>query len=317
MGTWYDSHEDKPKTRISLAPLREPNSPTLAEISSIYSTIVPMVELGQHNKLRVVKKVDFGFFVDGGQYGEILLPKKYAPKTLQVDTEIDVFLYNDSEDRIVATTLTPLACVGECAYLKVISCGKFGAFMDWGLAKDLLVPFSEQYKPMQQGYSYTVYLFVDEESERIAGSTKLEQHLSTDNSHFKPRQAVDLLIYGKSDLGFKAVIDGTHLGQLFENELFQRLHFGQSVKGFIKQVREDGKVDLMLQLPSHLSRDSLTEAIVEHLQQQDGVSGLTDKSSPDEIYAAFGVSKKSFKKALGQLYKNQQIVIEKHQITLL
>jgi len=276
-----------------------------------------MAELGQNNKLRVVKQVDFGYFLEGEPYGEILLPTRYAPKNLRVGELIDVFLYNDSEDRIVATTLTPKARVGECAYLKVVSTGKFGAFMDWGLAKDLLVPFSEQHKPMEKGYSYTVFLFIDEESERIAASTKLEQHLSLDASHFKPSQPVELLIYGKSDLGFKAVIDGTHLGQLFENELFQRLHFGQAVKGYIRQVREDGKIDLMLQLPSQLTRDTLSDAIVEHLRQQDGVSTLTDKSSPDEIYAIFGVSKKSYKKALGQLYKNQQILIEKHQISLL
>ena len=276
-----------------------------------------MAELGQNNTLPVVKQVDFGYFLEGGQYGEILLPTRYAPKNLQVGEQIDVFLYNDSEDRIVATTLTPKARVGECAYLKVVSTSKFGAFMDWGLAKDLLVPFSEQHKPMEKGYSYTVFLFIDEESERIAASTKLEQHLSLDASHFKPRQPVELLIYGKSDLGFKAVIDGTHLGQLFENELFQRLHFGQALKGYIKQVREDERIDLTLQLPSQLTRDILCDEIVEYLRQQDGASTLTDKSQPDEIYSIFGVSKKSYKKALGQLYKNQQILIEKHQISLL
>ena len=190
-----------------------------------------MANLGQTNKLRVVKQVDFGYFLDGGSLGEILLPKKYAPKNIQADDHIEVFLYNDSEDRIVATSLTPKACVGECAYLKVISIDKFGAFLDWGLAKDLLVPFSEQQKPMQKGYSYTVYLFIDETSQRIAASTKLEKHLSSDGAQFKPRQAVDLLVYGKSDLGFKAVIDESHLGQLFENELFQRLHFGERIKG--------------------------------------------------------------------------------------
>ncbi len=276
-----------------------------------------MAELGQNNQLRVVKRVNFGYFLEAGQYGEILLPTRYAPKNLQPGAQIEVFLYNDSEDRIVATTLTPKARVGECAYLKVVSTGQFGAFMDWGLAKDLLVPFSEQFKPMVEGYSYTVFLFIDEDSERIAASTKLEQHLSGDASRFEARQPVDLLIYGKSDLGFKAVIDGTHLGQLFENELFQRLHFGQAVKGYIKQVREDGKIDLTLQLPSQLTRDTLTDAIVEHLRQQQGVSTLTDKSTPDDIYATFGVSKSSYKKALGQLYKNRQILIEKHRITLL
>jgi hypothetical protein len=233
-----------------------------------------------------------------------------------IGDEVEVFLYNDSEDRIIATTLRPKTQVGECAYLKVVSTNRFGAFLDWGLPKDLLVPFSEQQNPMQQGYSYSVYVFVDEETQRIAASTKLEQHLSVDVSTFKPRQEVDLLIYGKSDLGFKANINGTHLGQLFEGETFQRLHFGEQVKGYVRQVRGDGKIDLMLQLPSELTRDKLSKSIIDHLRQHDGVSTLTDKSPPDDIYQAFGVSKASYKKALGQLYKNRQILIEKHKITL-
>ena len=276
-----------------------------------------MAFLGRYNKLRIIKRADIGVFLDGDQFGDILLPRKYAPESMRSGDEVEVFLYNDSEDRIIATTLKPKAQVGECAYLKVVSGSKFGAFLDWGLPKDLLVPFSEQQKPMEKGYSYTVYLYVDEETERIAASTKLEQHLSVDVSAFKPRQEVDLLIYGKSDLGFKAVINGTHLGQLFEGETFQRLHFGEQLKGYIRQVRADGKIDLMLQLPSELTRDDLGNAIIDHLRQNDGVSNLTDKSPPDDIYQAFGVSKASYKKALGKLYKQRTIMIEKHQITLL
>ena len=276
-----------------------------------------MAFLGHYNKLRIIKRADIGVFLDGDQYGDILLPRKYAPESMRIGDEVEIFLYNDSEDRIIATTLKPKAQVGECAYLKVVSTSRFGAFLDWGLPKDLLVPFSEQQKPMEKGYSYTVYLFVDEETQRIAASTKLEQHLSIDVSGFKPQQEVDLLIYGKSDLGFKAVINGTHLGQLFEGETFQRLHFGEQLKGYIRQVRVDGKIDLMLQLPSELTRDNLSEAIIEHLRQNDGVSTLTDKSPPNDIYQAYGVSKASYKKALGKLYKQRCIAIEKHQITLL
>jgi predicted RNA-binding protein (virulence factor B family) len=276
-----------------------------------------MAFLGRYNKLRIIKRADIGVFLDGDQFGDILLPRKYAPESMRIGDEVEVFLYNDSEDRIIATTLKPKAQVGECAYLKVVSSSKFGAFLDWGLPKDLLVPFSEQQKPMEKGYSYAVYLFVDEETERIAASTKLEQHLSVDVSGFKPQQKVDLLIYGKSDLGFKAVINGTHLGQLFEGETFQRLHFGEQLKGYIRQVRVDGKIDLMLQLPSELTRDNLGEAIIDQLRQNDGVSTLTDKSPPDDIYQAYGVSKASYKKALGKLYKQRRIAIEKQQITLL
>ncbi len=276
-----------------------------------------MVKLGHHNRLRIVKRTDIGIFLDGDDFGEILLPRKYVLDTMQPGNEIEVFLYNDSEDRIVATTLKPRAQVGDCAYLKVVSTSKFGAFLDWGLPKDLLVPFSEQQKPMQKGYSYTAYLFVDDSTERIAASTRLEDYLSLDGSEFKPRQAVDCLIYGKSDLGFKAVINGSHLGQFYNNEIFQPLHYGEHISAYIKQIREDGRIDLMLQLPSHLGRDQLGEAIISHLQQNQGVSTLTDKSPPDDIYRAFGVSKANYKKALGRLYKQRTIAIEKHQITLL
>ena len=276
-----------------------------------------MAELGHYNTLPIIRRTDIGVFVDGDDFGDILLPRKYVTDTMKVGDQLKVFLYNESEDRIIATTLQPQALVGECAYLRVVSTSPYGAFLDWGLPKDLLVPFSEQQRPMQQGYSYTVYLFVDTTTQRIAASTKLENWLSIDASHFKPRQPVELLIYGKSDLGFKAVIDGTHLGQLYTNEVFRPLHYGEQINGFIKQQRDDGRIDLMLQLPSHLERDELSDAIVAHLQKNDGVSALTDKSPPDEIYQVFGVSKGSYKKALGQLYKLRRITIEKHQITLL
>ncbi len=252
-----------------------------------------------------------------GRYGEVLLPKRYVPKTLEIDDQIDVFLYSDSEDRVVATTQKPKAQVGECAYLKAVSRNRVGVFLDWGLPKDLLVPFSEQQKPMQKGYSYTVYLFVDEATDRIAASSRLEEHLSDDASGFAPRQPVDLLIYGRSDLGFKAVVDGTHLGQLYDNETFRRLHYGERVRGYIKQVRDDGRIDLVLQRPSHLERDRLGEAILTDLRDQGGVSMLTDKSPPEAIYEAFGVSKANYKKALGQLYRRRQIEITKEKITLL
>ena len=207
--------------------------------------------------------------------------------------------------------------VGECAYLRVVDTNRVGAFLDWGLPKDLLVPFNEQQKPMEKGYSYTVYLFVDEDTQRIAASSRLEDHLTADIDIFEPRQPVGLQIYGKSDLGFKAVINGSHLGQLYENETFRKLHYGEKVKGYIKHLRTDGKIDLVLQLPAHIEREGLAGTILQYLEDHDGTSMLTDKSPPDEIYATFGVSKSTYKKTLGLLYKNRQIMIEKHQITLL
>ncbi len=276
-----------------------------------------MVKLGQYNSLSIIKKVDFGVFLDGEELGEILLPKRYLQDDTSIGDVISVFLYNDSEDRIVATTETPKAMVGECAYLRVVDTNKFGAFLDWGLPKDLLVPFNEQQKPMQKGYSYTVYLFVDENTQRIAASSRLEDHLIADINIYEPRQAVDLQIYGKSDLGFKAVINNTHLGQLYENETFKKLHHGEKLKGYIKRLRTDGKIDLSLQLPAHLEREGLAGTILQHLEQHQGISTLTDKSPPAEIYATYGVSKATYKKTLGLLYKNRQIKIEKHQISLL
>lgn len=275
-----------------------------------------MVDIGQYNQLDVIKKVDFGLYLDGGAYGDILLPKRYVDKNTAIGDRLEVFIYLDSEDRLVATTLKPKAVVGECAYLKVVEVNRIGAFLDWGLPKDLLVPYNQQQKPMQKGYSYTVYLYVDEHSERIAGSSRLEDFLTGEPAQLKPNQPVDLMIYGNSDLGFKAVVDGRYLGQLYRNEVFRALHYGEKLPGFIKRVRSDGKIDLSLQPAAHLARNSLAETILAHMKDNNGISTLTDKSPPEDIYKAYGVSKATYKKALGLLYKNRQITIEKHQLTL-
>ena len=275
-----------------------------------------MIAIGQFNPLDVIRKVDFGLYLDGGAYGDILLPKKYVDKNTAVGDRLEVFIYLDSEDRLVATTLKPKAVVGECAYLKVVDVNRIGAFLDWGLPKDLLVPFNQQQKPMQKGYSYTVYLYVDEHSERIAGSSRLEDYLTREPDQLKPSQPVDLMIYGNSDLGFKAVVDGRYLGQLYRNEVFRALHYGEKLPGFIKRVRSDGKIDIALQPAAHLARNSLAETILAHMKDNNGISTLTDRSPPGDIYKAYGVSKATYKKALGLLYKNRQIIIEKHQLTL-
>jgi len=275
-----------------------------------------MIDIGQYNQLDVIKKVDFGLYLDGGAYGDILLPKRYVDKNTALGDRLEVFIYLDSEDRLVATTLKPKAVVGECAYLKVVEVNRIGAFLDWGLPKDLLVPYNQQQKPMQKGYSYMVYLFVDEHSERIAGSSRLEDFLTEEPAQLKPNQPVDLMIYGNSDLGFKAVVDGRYLGQLYRNEVFRALHYGEKLPGFIKRVRSDGKIDIALQPAAHLARNSLAETILAHMKDNNGISTLTDRSPPEDIYKAYGVSKATFKKALGLLYKNRQIIIEKHQLTL-
>ena len=276
-----------------------------------------MARLGKFNQLQVMRHTASGAFLDGESLGDILLPKRYVEEGLAVGDTVEVFVYNDSEDRIVATTERPKAIVGDCAYLKVVDTNRIGAFFDWGLPKDLLVPFNEQQKPVQKGYSYVVYLFVDEQSQRIAASSRLEDHLTSDIGIYKPRQEVDLLIYSRSDLGFKAVINNTHLGQLYENETFRKLHFGERIKGYIKNLRTDGKIDLILQLPAHIERESLAKTILEYIREQGGNSTITDKSPPELIYQTFGVSKATYKKTLGLLYKNRQIKIEKSQVTLI
>ena len=276
-----------------------------------------MAELGRYNRLNVVECDERGALLDGGKLGRILLPRKQLRASLQAGDEVEVFVYHDSKERIAATTRRAKAQVGECAWLEVVSIGKHGAFLDWGLRKDLFVPLGEQQKPMRKGHSYAVHLYVDELTGRIAATSKLEKHLSGDGRGFTPGQAVDCLIYARSDLGYKAVIDHTHLGQFYDNETFRKLRFGERVGAWIKQVRDDGKIDLVLQLPSRHERDRLSDAIVRHLRDNRGVSTLTDRSPPDDIYRAFGVSKASYKKALGRLYKRREILIEKHQITLL
>ncbi len=276
-----------------------------------------MADIGQHNTLKVVRHTEHGVYLDGDKQGDILLPRRYVPEGIEKGDEVDVFVYLDSDDLIVATTDTPKAKVGECAYLKVAEVNRVGAFMDWGLPKDLLVPFSEQVKPMEAERSYVVTLFLDKYTKRIAASAKLSHFLSEQNDGFEVDQAVDLLIWGKTDLGYKAVINGTHLGLLFAGDVFRKLSYGQKLKGYIKLIRPDGKINLTLQLANQESRDSLSQQILDHLQALGGESAVTDKSPPDVINKQFGVSKKNFKRALGGLYKQRLIVIEKDRIKLL
>lgn len=273
-------------------------------------------EIGKRSRLRIVKRVPFGVYLDAGELGEVLLPNRYVPKGAEPGQQIDVFIYLDSEDIPVATTLKPRAMVGECACLKVVAVNRIGAFLDWGLPKDLLVPYAEQRVPMQEGLSYCVYLYVDKLTQRIAGSSKLSKYLREENDDFAPNQAVDLLVCARSDLGMKAVINGTHLGMIFNGDLLQPLKIGKRLRGYIKAIREDGKIDLALQPSGAAARETLNQRILEHLRRQGGHSELTDKSSPEAIFKAFGVSKANYKKALGRLYKDKLIELDKERVTL-
>lgn len=275
-----------------------------------------MAFLGRSAELQVVKAVDFGLYLDGEELGEILLPARYVPAGCGPGDWVEVFIYLDSEDKIIATTERPYAEIGECAYLQVVDTNNVGAFMDWGLAKDLFVPFKEQRVPMQVGRSYVVAVFEDNTG-RICGSSKLDHFLKERSAgHFKKQQAVDLLIASRSDLGYKAVIDGTHLGLIHNVDALGVLESGQRMTGYIKLIRQDDAIDLVLQGRGEEMRYSLTKHILEDLAAAGGTSALTDRSPAEEIFRRFKVSKGNYKKALGQLYKEKKIVIEADRIVL-
>ena len=277
-----------------------------------------MVQIGKINCLKVVKKVDFGIYLDGDHLDNILLPKRYVPENTDIGDELDVFIYNDSDDILIATTEVPDVTVGEGAYLKVVDVNDMGAFLDWGLPKDLLVPYNEQHKPMEVDKSYVVHVFLDDYTDRLVASSKLNRHLEEKSfNDFEALQEVDLLVCGRSDMGYKVVIDHTHIGLIYKDDAFKPLRYGKQLKGFIKDLRDDGKINVLLQLPAGTGRDELSDKILEHLRMNDGVSKLTDKSAPDDIYHHFNVSKKNYKKALGALYKAKKIVIAPGEIKLL
>ena len=276
-----------------------------------------MITIGQTYELDVVKAVDFGFYLDAENLGEVLLPVKFAPADLVEGDSIEVFLYLDSEERTVATAQKPKAKVGEFGYLKVVDNTNVGAFLDWGLDKDILVPFAEQHRPMEVGHSYLVYLYIGDIDGRNTASSKIDKFLDDEKPHdFKPQQAVDLIIANSTDLGYKAIINHSHWGVLYKNDVFQRLSFGQYLKGFIKHVRPDGKIDLSLQ-GGQETRDKSAKIILNYLQKQDGFAPVHDKSDPQLISDLFGMSKAAFKKAIGGLYKQRIISIEKGGIRLI
>ncbi|MGQ1786196.1 MULTISPECIES: CvfB family protein [unclassified Saccharicrinis] len=277
-----------------------------------------MTEIGKYNVLKVVKDLDFGLYLDAGEdLGEILLPRRYVPVNCTVDDELEVFIYLDSEDRLIATTEMPEATVGEFAFLEVVSVGKVGAFLDWGLPKDLLVPFREQKMDMEKGKKYVVYVYLDDESRRIAASSKIEKFLDNLPPEFEEGQEVDLIVYHQSELGFKAIVNGTHTGILYDNEVYRNLRRGDKVKGYIKKVREDDKIDLVLEKPGYGKVEGIAQSLLNRLEKANGFIDMTDKSSADEINRRLGISKKNFKKAVGSLYKQKIIDIEQGGIRLL
>lgn len=266
--------------------------------------------------MTVLKTVDFGVYLDGGDRGEILMPKEYVPEGCSPDDEVRAFVYFDSEDRIVATTEKPAVMVGEFAFLKAVAVNRVGAFMDWGLRKDLLVPFREQRDPMVEGKSYLVYVYLDKASDRIVASTKVDKYLDQTFPDYEPNQEVDLLVARKTDLGFAVVINNAHWGLIYDNQIFQPVKIGQRLKGYIQMVREDEKIDVALQPAGFGKVEGLTAQILEKLKDYGGVLDISDKSEPEEIYRVFGCSKKTYKKALGTLYKQGMIDIDDLEVRL-
>lgn len=276
------------------------------------------IKLGRFNKLRVTKFVDFGLYLDGGEmHGEILLPRKYVPEGVEVNDEIDVFLYLDQEERLIATTETPLAQVGDFAFLEVAWVNNYGAFLHWGPLKDLFVPFREQKMKMRKGNSYIVHLHVDPTTYRIMASAKIEHYLSQEFPPYRTGEKVELLIWQKTELGLKAIVDNTYGGLLYEQQLFRQLRTGDRISAYVKQVRPDGKIDLSLQPEGMAAAKNFAEDLEQYMRTHNGTCHLGDKSPAEDIYATFGVSKKVFKKAVGDLYKRRLIEINDKGLRLL
>ena len=274
-----------------------------------------MLRLGDYNTLRIVKSVDFGLYLDGGEEGEILLPQRYVTKDMHIGDEIEVFIYLDQEERPVATTEHPIAKVGEFACLEVAWVNQYGAFLKWGLMKDLFCPFREQKKRMEQGQRHIIYIKVDKDSYRLMATAKVEKYLEPAPA-MKHGDPADILVWQKTDLGFKCIVNNRYQGQIYDNQIFQPLHSGDRLSGFIDHVRQDGKIDLTLQPSGRQHTLDFAEVLLRYLYENDGYCNLGDKSPAELIYDRFQVSKKAYKKAIGDLYKRRLITIEEEGIRL-
>ncbi|MDR1980524.1 MAG: GntR family transcriptional regulator [Tannerellaceae bacterium] len=275
-----------------------------------------MVAIGVYNKLKIVKDLDFGVYLDGGDGLEILLPARYVPKNIKPGDEVEVFIYHDNEGRLIATTAHPLAVAGEFKFMKVKSVNQTGAFLEWGLMKDLLVPFREQKTAMKEGRYYCVYVHLDHVTNRIVASARIEKYLDHVFPDYTFNQKVDILVVDETELGYKVIINNLHWGLVYHNEVFQRLEKGEQLKGYIKEVRQDEKIDVSLAPLGYKKVEGVANLVLESLRMHAGFLALHDKSEAEEIYALFRCSKKAFKQAIGALYKQKQITIEKEGIRL-
>lgn len=275
-----------------------------------------MADIGKFNTLNIIAINESGAYLDAGELGEILLPNREIPHDIAVNDQLAVFIYRDSADRLVATTKQPLGQVDEFVSLKVVQTNKMGAFLDWGLPKDLLVPFNQQHKKMEVGKYYLVRIFLDLRTERIVASSKLDKFIDIWPADYQAGDKVDLMIGGKTDLGFKAIINNQHWGLLYNNEIFKPLRVGQKLTGYIKQVRADERIDLSLTRTGRGKVMDFADTLINHLKENEGFSPLHDKSDPELIKQTLGVSKKTFKATIGNLMKKGVLTIEANGIRL-
>lgn len=276
-----------------------------------------MIELGKMNTLEVVREEERGIYLEAGSDGEILLPIKDVAEETRVGDMLDVFIYRDSDDRMIATTWTPKAMVGDFAVLEVVQVTAHGAFLDWGLVKDLMLPFGEQKRKVSQGITVVVRVFVDEETHRIAATARLGRYLGKTNRRYVENEEVNIMIVDRTDLGYRVVVEKEDWGLIYHNQIFQALEVGQEMKAFVQSTRSDGKIDLILEKPGPEKAMTLSKQILDRLVQNDGFLDIGDKADPSQILASFNVSKKTYKRALSQLYKEKKIVFEGEGIRLI
>ena len=276
-----------------------------------------MLNIGNYNTLKIIKILSFGAYLDGGEGKEILLPTRYVPDGAQVGDEVEVFIYHDNEGRLIATTLHPKAVVGEFAFMQVKSVNTTGAFLDWGLMKDLLVPYKEQKLTMREGKWYLVYVRLDHVTGRIMASARIEKFLNNIPPKYKFNQEIDLLVADDTEIGYKVIVNNLHWGMVYHNQVFQRLEKGEHLKGYVKEIREDDKLDISLTPLGYQKVDGIAQTILQALQMQNGFLPVHDKSDPEVIYSLFRCSKKAFKQAIGALYRQHRIALEPDGIRLI
>lgn len=275
-----------------------------------------MIQVGQYNELEVVKELDFGIYFREGNV-EILMPTKWVPQGTKIGDKLNVFVFRDSDDRLIATTVKPLATADTFAFLEAKQVNEIGAFMDWGMDKDLLVPFREQAQRMEAGKSYVVFVYVDEPTDRLIGSTKLSRFIIREDIDVQEGDIVNLMIYSETDLGYNAIVNDLYTGLIYKNEIYETIRIGDKLQGFVKRVREDEKIDLSLQKSGFELVDDVKWRILKLIKAENGLLALNDNSTPEEIKAKLQISKKAFKKAIGALYRERLVKLTEKGVELI